>query len=112
MADQKKVSHNKQDEERKEDRRSLHRTTLSWNRNLNITLSTIIPLDLLGNIQRRREVVGRFGVMLANESVLGYFIALAFDQAIRDDGEDPEHSQENTNTAAKDKGHSTTLPRT
>jgi len=65
-------------------------------------------------------VVGRWDVnkgisikFLNNDvGVFMLFLTLAPDGAISDDGENPEHPEENTNTAAKDKCHGSALPAT
>lgn len=45
-----------------------------------------------------------------NVRVLVLVLTLAFDSAISDDSEDPEHPEENTDTAAKNKRYGSTLP--
>jgi len=44
--------------------------------------------------------------------VLVFILALAFDGPIGDDSEDPEHPEENTDTAAKNERYSSTFPTT
>jgi len=44
--------------------------------------------------------------------VLVLILALAFDRPIRDDGEYPEHPEEDADTAAKNEGYGSTLPAT